>query len=337
MKYGFYERSEDDDSKESKLSTYSERKENDKHKVSQTEQKLASQQNNTKGISFGSIKNAGGEAAKETSKEGIKSVASAAASKAPSVVVQVIDKAKAGFEKAMEYAKSTEKPPEPEENSSGTIPGILSVCCLILCLCITVPTLFMPLMPIYSFVLLFTGEKNETEVKQVKHTWYPYERNQECANCSGTGLNICLDCSGAMYVPCKSCNSEGYTYIVRNRTGTITVEGINFEYRSLRIESGCENCGGGGSRITYYDSLMGRGHLVAIGAQTNFIPGNTHIECLTCSGTGRTDKCTSCNGYGVYYMCIHEECPYHEWNHWESLGVDLDGICFEKEVEVEDD
>ena len=337
MKYGFYQKSEDDETKESKLSTYSERKENEKHKVSQTEQKLSSQQDNTKGIAFGSIKSAGGEAAKETSKEGLKTAASAAASKAPSVAIQAINMAKDGFDKAMEYAKPAEKPSEAEDNSPGIIPGILGVSCFILCLFIAIPALFMPLLSVFSPLLLFTGGLKETEIVQVPHSWYPFERNQECVECNGTGEkeNICVYCRDAGTIPCKSCDGAGYTYIVRNRSGIITVEGVDVKYRSVKIETGCENCGGSGSRIKYYDSLMGIGNLVTIDAQSNIVLGEAHTLCISCNGSGRSDKCTACNGYGVYYMCIYIDCPYHEWNHWESLGVDMDGICYEKEVEVE--
>lgn len=339
MKYGFYEKSEDDDSKEVKLSTYSESKERGKHKISQTEQKLSSQQNNTKGISFGSIKSAGGEAAKEASKEGMKNAASAAASKAPSVAVQVIDKAKKGLQKALEYAKSAERPPD-EESTEGTMKGILCASCVVFCVIIIFPFLFLPMVVSSSVIPFFIGGIKETETKQVPHTWEPYERNLECADCTGTGLNICIDCSGRMSVSCSACDGKGYTKILYCVSGTVpqnVTSGIaGLTYKSYALLSGCRTCGGSGYGREYYNQVQGAGGTIGY-QDISFVKGTGTVPCSICNATGRTGRCLSCNGQGVYYHCTNEDCPYHEWNHWESLGVDMDGICYEKEGEVSED
>ena len=337
MKYGYYEKTEKDSEKKSELSTYSEGKEKEQYKISRQERKLSGQQNNTKGISFGNIKKVGSEASKEVSNGISKTAASTAASKAPSVTVQVIDKAKAGFEKAMEHARSAEHQGGPEEDSSGHVMGILSACCFLLCISFVLPIAFMPLLSAYSTFAFFAGGIKQTETKQVPHAWYPDEMNRECENCMGTGLNLCEECSGNATVLCNTCEGAGYTYMVFNKTGYVFSNKKEYKYRSYKIESGCVDCGGSGKRAAYYEGIVGIGDRVAEINYQNFQSGIGMIDCVSCNGTGRTDKCLSCNGQGVYYHCLHTDCPYHEWNHWESLGVDLDGICYEKEVEVKED
>ncbi|MGN1155732.1 MAG: hypothetical protein ACI4TK_06110 [Agathobacter sp.] len=337
MKYGYYEKAEKNSEKKSGLSTYSEVKEKEQNKISQQERKISSQQNNTKGIAFGNIKKVGSEASKEASNGISKTAASTAASKAPSVTVQVIDKVKAGFEKALEHARPAEQQNEPGENSSGHTMGILSVCCFLLCMSIVFPVAFLPLLSAYSTFAFFTGGIKQTETKQVPHVWEPYERDRECENCMGTGLNLCKECSGTTTVPCNTCGGAGYTYMVINKSGRVFSNKKEYEYRSYIIESGCVDCGGSGKRAAYYEGIMGIGERLTEINYQKFQSGIGMIDCVSCNASGRIGMCLSCNGQGVYYRCIHADCPYHEWNNWESLGVDLDGICYEKEVEVKED
>lgn len=319
MKYGFYEKSEDDEGKESKLSIYSGYKENDKHKISLTEQKLSRRQNSTKGISFGSIKSAGEEAAKETSKEGIKN----AASKAPSAAVQVIDAAKEGMQKVLDYVKPEERPSD-EENTEGSVKGILCAGCVVLCFFIIIAFLFLPMVLFPSVITFLIGGTMESETTQVPHTWEPYERNLECADCAGTGFELCSDCSGMSYVFCGTCGGYGYTFTTED-------DGAYDTYTA----AGCLKCGGRNKSLSIgsfeYES---EAHSYMAGKSYTWT-GTGKVSCTACGGDGvLNSKCMSCNGQGVYYHCINEGCPYHEWNHWESLGVDLDGICYETGGEV---
>lgn len=336
MKYGYYEAAEKDFDKDSRLSTYSETKEKNTYKISQQERELSNQQNNTKGIAFGNIKNSGEEASKDASKQAAKTATSTAASKAPSVVVQVVDKAKGGLKKVMEYAKPAERSSGDEENSFSFMSAIASICCACIGLCVIFLLPFLCVI-ITSITMALVGG-NTTEVVQVPHVWYPSERNQECATCDGSGLNLCEVCLGETLAVCTTCSGTRRVLTVsfNNKSGKVPADaayGAQSSYYSYAGYKGCTECGGTGSCYVFYSTTNCNGTPVGQ-LNTGYKLGSGKVSCTNCGGDGRLNtECLSCNGVGVYYHCTNEECPYHTWNNWESLGVDINGICYERDVE----
>ena len=71
----------------------------------------------------------------------------------------------------------------------------------------------------------------------------------------------------------------------------------------------------------------------------DWYPRDLNKKCDMCDGAGvlivSQNKveimCRPCNGQGEVYRCLRNECAYCEWNNWQSLGVDIDGVCYVEE------
>ena len=252
MRYGFYEDKEKELNRESKISSYSDAKE--KNKFIQDRKNQCIKSDNTKGIAFGSIKGIGEESSKTTSK----SIASAAASKAPSVVVQVADKVKDGFEKVVEHMKPVTQSQE-EKESSGFVTGIAGATCFLLCLFIMVIPFSMAPVLALSSVVAFVSDGRTTSVDINK-------------------LSVVQESQQSIASECSNCNGEGFISVVTNESGSIAVRGESYQYNSYLTEYGCDKCGGTGSRVIYYDGVLATGNQLTEYIQEKYEYGKGVVE-----------------------------------------------------------
>lgn len=346
VKSGYYEEDEGNINLDTKkLDTYSEDKDDTKSHIGRMEERtLKSQQEDYgKGISLGNVAQ---EPAMEQTFASAEVQGAASAeippASAESVALKIGMKA---LEEVKKFIKRPESSPE-DKQFSGTVKTAISISATLLVFYLAFfPITLFPMLSSISTVLIFSNQQEESQTKivQYPHIWIPVSRDNICQQCDGNGVvsgrehtdTVCSMCKGSTVIICQTCKGEGFTYTVRNSSGVADVDFTEYEYKSYRTETGCPDCGGSGMQTAYYESIMGGGERLAVeDTNKDFLPGTGSTDCGICNATGYYGNCLLCNGQGVNYYCMNPECPYSEWNNWESLGVDIFGVCYEKEVEV---
>ncbi|MGN1155738.1 MAG: InlB B-repeat-containing protein [Agathobacter sp.] len=188
-------------------------------------------------------------------------------------------------------------------------------------------TLTVLLMITLSCVLL-----NNTEYKGAAtgytdhdHVW-KYTKWTSSSDCGGCKVN-------EGYADCSTCKGNGVvlTSAVNSNAGGVpsdAVVGAGNTYVSYSVFTGCNKCGGGGTRIMYYSTSTA-------GTDPNDMTTNVvgvRLSNFT-KGSGTTNTiCTRCNGDGWNTYCTNDGCQYNKNSNGGVWAPDIvEGVCYTTE------